>query len=367
MSEVLKPCMEVLYQEELEALAANDNGERPANWQLSPKAVRDFILGRDKPLEHNGKSITISQKFYGDNALVERCIVALASSRPLMLIGEPGTAKSYLSELLTAAICNNSRNTIQGSIGLTEDMIKYSWNYALLIAKGPIPEALVPSPLYIGLTQGIITRFEEITRAPLEIQDSLISVMSDKILSVPELKEQPYIMAQRGFNIIATANTRDKGVNEMSAALKRRFNFETVRPINNINMEMEVIKKECSKLCADMPETLLDDSMIDLLATTFRDLRTGQNSSGGKFDKPEAVLSTAEAVQVYHQTVVDAHFYHDDQLSLKTLVNNISSAIVKDKESDLKLFKNYVKAMAKTQEKTDDTLYQDFANLVAKC
>lgn len=367
MSDILKPCMEVLYQEELEALAQNDKAERPANWKLSPKAVRSFILGLDKPLDLQGKSVTISKKFYGDDALVERCIVALASARPLMLIGEPGTAKSYLSELLTAAICNNSRNTIQGSIGLTEDMIKYSWNYALLIAKGPIPEALVPSPLYIGMTEGIITRFEEITRAPLEIQDSLISVMSDKILSVPELKEQPYIMAQRGFNIIATANTRDKGVNEMSSALKRRFNFETVRPINNINLEMEVIKNECSKLCADMPESLIDDSMIDLLATTFRDLRTGTNGDGGKFDKPEAVLSTAEAVQVYHQTVVDAHYYHDDQLSMSSLVNNISSAIVKDKESDLKLFKNYVKVMAKSKAKSEDPLYQSFATKVAKC
>lgn len=358
--------MEVLYQEELEALASNDTFERPANWKLSPKAVRSFILGSAKPIEHNGKSITIKKKFYGDDALIERCIVALASSRPLLLIGEPGTAKSYLSELLSAAICNNSRNTIQGSIGVTEDMIKYSWNYALLIAKGPVPEALVPAPLYVGMTQGIITRFEEITRAPLEIQDSLISVMSDKILSIPELKEQPYVMAQNGFNIIATANTRDKGVNEMSSALKRRFNFETVRPINNIKMEMEVIRNECSKLCANLPQTLINDSMIDLLATTFRDLRTGSSNEGGKFDKPEAVLSTAEAVQVYHQTAIDAHYYHDDEIDMSTFVNNICSAVVKDNDNDLKHLKNYVKAMAKSKSKASDELYQSFAQTVAK-
>lgn len=366
MSKILKPCMESLYQEELAALAANDQDERPTNWQLSPKAVRAFILGMPQPLEFNGKSITINKKFFGDDALVERCIVALASSRPLLLIGDPGTAKSYLSELLSAAICNNSRNTIQGSIGLTEDAIKYSWNYALLIAKGPIPEALVPSPLYVGLSQGIITRFEEITRAPLEIQDSLISVLSDKILSIPEIKEQPYLEAEQGFNIIATANTRDKGINEMSSALKRRFNFETVRPIANLNMEMEVIKNECTRLCAHLPSSLIDNSLISLLATTFRDLRSGTNANGGKFDRPEAVLSTAEAVQVYHQSAVDAHYYHDDQIQVKTLVDNICSALVKDKADDLKVLKNYVNVMAKSSTYAEDSLYQSFASYVAQ-
>lgn len=367
MSDILKPCMEDLYKDELEALAFHDKGEKPAGWRLSPKSLRTFILGQKKPLEYEGRSITISQKFFGNDSLVERCIVSLASSRPLLLIGEPGTAKSFLSELLSAGICGNSRNTIQGSIGLTEDMIKYSWNYALLIAKGPVPEALVPSPLYTGMTEGIITRFEEITRAPLEVQDSLISVLSDKILSIPELKDQPFIMAQRGFNIIATANTRDKGVNEMSSALKRRFNFETVQPIKTIDMEMSVIRSQASKLCADMKPELFDDSFISILASTFRDLRTGTSSGGGKFDRPDAVLSTAEAVQVYQQTVVDAHYYHDDEISMKTFVNNIKSAVIKDKEEDLKTLKNYVKVIAKSEEKSNDELYQEFAKQVAKC
>ena len=78
-----------------------------------------------------------------------------------MLVGDPGTAKTMLSELLSAAICGTSTNTIQGTAGTTEDMIKYSWNYAMLLAKGPVREALVPAPLYIGMKEGMITRFEE--------------------------------------------------------------------------------------------------------------------------------------------------------------------------------------------------------------
>lgn len=355
--------MEDRYKDQLEALAAVDDGPRPANWRLSPMAVRDFILGRPKPIEQDGAKIEIDCKFFGDNALVERAIVALASDRALMLIGEPGTAKSYLSELLSAAICNNSRNIIQGSVGLTEDMLKYSWNYALLIAKGPIPEALVPSPLYVGMKEGRITRFEEITRAPLEIQDSLISVLSDKILSIPELSSQPYLLAKRGFNVIATANTRDQGVNEMSAALKRRFNFETVHPLHSIKQEMKVIINECSKLCGELAPQLIKEDVVELLATVFSDLRSGHSVEGGKFDRPSSVMSTAEAVQVYYQTAMDAHYYHKDELNMATMVQNITSAVIKDKKEDLKLFKNYVKVVSRNRT---SPLFTKFSELVAR-
>ena len=179
------------------------------------------------------KEIIIKKKFFGNDALIERCIITLAGNRGLMLVGEPGTAKTMLSELLSAAISGVSTNTVQGTAGTTEDMIKYTWNYALLLEKGPVKEALVPSPLYIGMEQGILTRLEEITRCPAEIQDSLISILSDKVLNIPELSEESYLFAKPGFNVIGTANTRDKGVNEMSSALKRRFNFETVAPVKD--------------------------------------------------------------------------------------------------------------------------------------
>ena len=228
----IKPPVEIRYKEELEALKACDTGNRPENWQMSPKAVRTFILGSPKPIQYEGKEITIEKKYFGNDALVERCIVTLAGNRGLMLVGEPGTAKTMLSEFLSAAISGVSTNTIQGTAGTTEDMIKYSWNYALLLAKGPSRDALVPSPLYVGMEKGILTRFEEITRTPAEIQDSLISVLSDKVLNVPELGDSGFLFAKPGFNVIGTANTRDKGVNEMSSALKRRFNFACPRSVN---------------------------------------------------------------------------------------------------------------------------------------
>src|SRR5206468_9439380 len=147
--------------------------------KLTPASVARFVLGDDRA--------GIAPKFVGKRSLIERCVVALATNRGLMLIGEPGTAKSFLSELLAAAISGDSTLTIQGSAGTNEDAIRYSWNYALLVSEGPSERSLVPAPLYLGMKLGQVVRFEEITRCPLEIQDVLLSVLSDRVMAIPEL------------------------------------------------------------------------------------------------------------------------------------------------------------------------------------
>lgn len=193
---ILRPQAEVRYREELEALQIWDqDNKKPQNWRLSPRAVRLFILGSPKPVRCGDRELTIRKKYLGNDALVERCIITLAGNRGLMLVGEPGTAKTMLSELLSAAISGCSTNTVQGTAGTTEDMIKYSWNYALLLAEGPSRQALVPAPLYVGMEKGILARFEEITRTPAEVQDCLISVLSDKVLHIPELGDEGLLFA----------------------------------------------------------------------------------------------------------------------------------------------------------------------------
>ena len=329
--EFIKPPVEIRYREELEALKNTDEGKRPENWQMSPKAVRTFILGSQRPIVYEGKEYIIGKKYFGNDALVERCIVTLAGNRGLMLVGEPGTAKTMLSELLSAAISGVSTNTIQGTAGTTEDMIKYSWNYALLLAKGPGREALVPSPLYVGMEKGILTRFEEITRTPAEIQDSLISVLSDKVLNVPELGDNGFLFAKPGFNVIGTANTRDKGVNEMSSALKRRFNFETVMPVREAAMEKRIIINEVNKLAQENHiDVRADEDVAEILASTYHELREGVSSYGHRIDKPSAVMSTAEAVSVYYQAMITGYYYGDGTLSMDSLVQNLVGAVAKE-------------------------------------
>lgn len=357
----IKPPVEVRYREELEALRQTDTGRRPANWQLSPKAVRTFILGSQNPISYEGKEYQINKKYFGNDALVERCIVTLAGNRGLMLVGEPGTAKTMLSELLSAAVSGISTNTIQGTAGTTEDMIKYSWNYALLLAKGPSREALVPSPLYVGMERGIITRFEEITRTPAEIQDSLISVLSDKVLNVPELGDDGFLFANAGFNVIGTANTRDKGVNEMSSALKRRFNFETVMPVRDVSMEKQIIINEVKGLVAENHiEMEPDEEVAELLASTYHELREGISSLGHRIDKPAAVMSTAEAVSVYYQTMITAYYYGDSHMSLDCMVQNLVGAIAKENKDDLGKVKEYFNTVIRDKGKKEGGAWKQY-------
>lgn len=358
---MLKAPVEVYYEKELKALEYNDRGARPANWKMSPKAVRTFILGSDKPIEYMGEKVIIKRKFYGDDTLVERCIITLAGNRGLMLVGEPGTAKTMLSELLSAAISGTSTNTVQGTAGTTEDMIKYSWNYARLLAKGPVREALVPSPLYVGMEKGLVTRFEEITRCPAEVQDSLISVMSDKVLNIPELGEEGFIFAKPGFNVIATANTRDKGVNEMSSALKRRFNFETVFPIHDVAMEAKIIEEESARLLENLAVNVkVDRDAVEILATTFHELREGVSGDGSRIDRPGAVMSTAEAVSVYCQSAMSSFYYSDGKISMDAMVQNILGAVVKENREDLEKLKSYFNVVIKAKSLKEGKLWKDY-------
>ncbi|GHK92767.1 hypothetical protein ECZU18_23480 [Escherichia coli] len=306
-----RPPAAVLYADELAKLKQNDNAPCPPGWQLSLPAARAFILG--------DSAQNISRKVVISPSAVERMLVTLATGRGLMLVGEPGTAKSLLSELLATAISGDAGLTIQGGASTTEDQIKYGWNYALLINHGPSTEALVPAPLYQGMRDGKIVRFEEITRTPLEVQDCLLGMLSDRVMTVPELTgEASQLYAREGFNIIATANTRDRGVNEMSAALKRRFDFETVFPIMDFAQELELVASASARLLAHsgIPHKV-PDAVLELLVRTFRDLRANGEKKTS-MDTLTAIMSTAEAVNVAHAVGVRARFLANRAGSLPT-------------------------------------------------
>ena len=266
-----------------------------------------------------------------------------------MLAGEPGTAKSYLSELLAAGISGDSTLTIQGSAGTTEDNIKYSWNYALLLAEGPSERSLVPAPLYRGMREGKIVRFEEITRCPIEIQDVLLSILSDRVMSIPELDGPARTLyATTGFNVIASANTRDRGVNEMSAALKRRFNFETVHPILNLTDEMSLVRREAEKMLAraDLPVTL-DPDVVELLVTTFHELRNGKTGDGKALEPLTTAMSTAEAVSTAYAAGIHAFYYGDGEVEPAHLVQHLVGSALKDAPDDVKKLANYFNHVVK--------------------
>lgn len=340
------------FAHELRALEATDSGPRPPGWRLSPRAVETFILGSDGRALDDEAGTVVTRKFYGDDVLVQRAIVTLASDRGLLLIGEPGTAKSWLSEHLAAAISGDSLLTIQGSAGLTEDQIRYSWNYALLLAEGPSQRALVPAPVYMGMRDGRVVRFEEITRAPHEVQDTLLSALSDKVLVVPELPgEEGVLLARPGFNLIATANTRDRGVNEMSSALKRRFNFETIAPVADLQQEMRIVREQVGGLLAGGPaaDAALPDDVLELLVTTFHEVRAGRTAEGVKVERASNVMSTAEAVSVGFHSALFARFFGEGEVTPEHLVINLAGTVAKDRAEDLKVLRDYWEVAVKAR------------------
>lgn len=358
VSEVLREPAEQKYALELEALRQNDEDEAPSPWRLSPRSVLAYVTGSKKKLTAtiDGKSVevTITRKFFGDDTIVERAIVTLASDRALLLVGDPGTGKSWLSEHLAAAICGDSTLTIQGTAGTTEEQIKYSWNIARIIAEGPRPENMIASPCMIAMRSGRLFRFEEITRCVGDVQDALVSICSDKAIAVPELPGQNMVFAKPGFNIIATANARDQGVNELSAALKRRFNYVHIPVVSDQKTEVEIVGTRSQDLLARYRiPAKLDKPVLDLLATVFRELREGVTSDGVKVQKPTTTLSTAEAIGVALDAAIHARHFGSGTVGPGDVGRNLVGSIVKEDLGDVKVLKEYLNLVAKKRAASD--------------
>src|SRR5256885_8228565 len=273
-SKDLRQPAEIFYAEELDALIKAEKHPVPAGWRMSPRSVLTYICG--------GKcgKLDITPKYIGHQRLVEIAISTLVTDRALLLIGEPGTAKSWLSEHRADAINGDSTKVVQGTAGTTEEHIRYTWNYAMLIARGPSPEALIKSPVFRAMETGTLARFEEITRCAPEVQDALISLLSEKRIAVPELATE--VPAAKGFSVIATANTRDRGVNDMSAALKRRFNIIVLPSPGTLETEMDIVRKRVKELAINLElrATIPTDEAIEKVVTIFRELRSGQTLDG---------------------------------------------------------------------------------------
>lgn len=356
---VLRRHAEEQYAEELHELKQQDKRARPPNWALSPWAVKTYLLG--------GKldnAFEVSPKYIGNPRLIEIAVATLATDRALLLYGVPGTAKSWVSEHLAAAVCGDSTLLVQGTAGTDESAIRYGWNYARLLAEGPSEGALVKSPMLNAMRDGKIARIEELTRIPSEVQDTLITVLSEKTLPVPELSIQ--VQAAKGFNVIATANNRDKGVNEMSSALMRRFNTVILPVPDTLDEEVDIVVRRVGELGAalELPAEKPALEEVRRVVAIFRELRNGLTEDGKvKVKTPSGTLSTAEAISVISHGLAMAGYYSDGELRAPDLAAGITGAIVKDPVQDKAVWLEYLKTVAKERDGWKD-LYRACMDVV---
>jgi MoxR-like ATPase len=342
LSRVLRPHAEDEFADELASLAALDDRPRPPGWRLSPWAVVTYVLGGQL-----ADGTPIAPKYVGPRRLVEVAVATLATDRALLLLGVPGTAKTYLSEHLSAAVCGRSTLMVQGTAGTSEDALRYGWNYARLLAEGPSPEALVPSPVYLAMRDGAIARVEELTRLPSEVQDALVTILSEKVLPIPELAAE--LAAVQGFNLIATANDRDRGVNELSSALRRRFNTVVLPLPDDLDTEVAIVTRRVSELGAPLalPEVRGDEE-IRRVVTIFRELRNGVTEDGRTSVKvPTATLSTAEAISVVTSGLALAAHFGDGVLRATDVAASLTGAVVKDPLHDTIAWREYLELVVR--------------------
>jgi MoxR-like ATPase len=358
-SALLRQHAEQEYAEELAELAKADDRQKPPSWKLSPWAVKTYLMGGKLP---NG--FTVSPKYVGNGRLMEMAVATLATDRALLLYGIPGTAKSWVSEHLSAAVSGDSTLLIQGTAGTDEAAIRYGWNYARLLTEGPSEAALVESPMMNAMRSGRLCRIEELTRIAPEVQDTLITVLSEKTLPVPELNTE--VQARKGFNVIATANNRDKGVNELSSALTRRFNTVVLPVPETIEEEVEIVERRVASLgrALELPAERPALEEIRRVVTVFRELRGGVTEDGRtKLKTPTGTLSTAEAISVLTAGLASAAFYGDGVMKANDVAAGLTGAIVKDPVQDRVAWLEYLQTVVRERKDWKD-LYRECREVV---
>jgi MoxR-like ATPase len=346
VNQVLREPAEVQFAEELAAIAKEDERQRPSSWKLSPWGVVKYVMG--------GKldsGFTITPKYVGQRRLMEIAVATLATDRALLLLGLPGTAKSWVSEHIAAAISGDSTLLVQGTAGTAEESIRYSWNYALLLAKGPSREALVASPVMRAMESGAIARLEELTRVPADVQDTLISLLSEKTLPIHELGKE--VRATRGFNLIATANNKDRGVNDMSSALKRRFNTVVLPTPDSLDEEVSIVQMRVESIgrALELPAEAPALAEIRRIVTVFRELREGKTEDGkSKLKSPSGTLSTAEAISVVSNGMALAGHFGDGSLRAADVASGLIGAVIKDPVQDTIVWREYLETVVKERD-----------------
>ncbi len=338
------------YAGELAALARLDDQPRPPRWRLSPNAVVTYLMGGAL-----ADGTVVTPKYIGPRRLMEVAVATLATDRALLLLGLPGTAKTWVSEHLAAAVSGRSTELVQGTSGTAEEALRYGWDYARLIAQGPSESALVPSPVMRAMRDGTIARVEELTRIPSDVQDALITILSEKALPIPELGTE--VQAVKGFNVVATSNDRDRGVNDLSSALRRRFNTVVLPLPATLDEEVEIVRIRVEEMgrALELPPAPPALDEIRRVVTIFRELRDGVTTDGRtRVKQPTSTLSTAEAISVVTNGLTLAAHFGSGEVGADDIAASLVGAVVKDPVQDQVAWQEYLETVARERKGWSD-------------
>ena len=340
---VLRPHAEHEFAHELAALAAADDRQRPPSWRLSPWAVVTYLLGGSLP-----DGTVISPKYVGQRRLIEIAVATLATDRALLLLGVPGTAKTWVSEHLAAAISGDSTLLVQGTAGTAEESLRYGWNYARLLAEGPSEAALVPSPVYRAMRAGSIVRVEELTRMPSDVQDALVTVLSEKTLPDARTGQrdpggtglQPHRHGQR------PRPRHQRSVGRAAPALQHRRAAAAGRSRRRGRDRAATRRRDGVAL--RLPKVPAADEEIRRVVDGVP--RAAQRRDRGRAGQPQGAqrsLSTAEAISVVTNGLALAAHFGDGQLNAADVAAGIVGAVVKDPVHDTVAWREYLEAVVR--------------------
>lgn len=150
---------------------------------------------------------------------VELVVAALGSARHVVLEGPPGTGKSSMLRAVAHEL-GIGFELVEGNAELTPARLVGHFDPALVLADGYAPENFVDGPLVAALRAGGLLYLEELNRVPEETLNVLVTVMSERELTVPRLGR---IAADPGFRFVAAMNPFDAiGTARISAAISDR-------------------------------------------------------------------------------------------------------------------------------------------------
>jgi len=184
-----------------------------------------------------------------------------------------------------------------------------------------------------------------------DVQDALITILSEKTLPIPELNSE--VQARQGFNVVATANSRDRGVNELSSALQRRFNIVVLPVPADLEQEVEIVSRRVSEIGRALPLPAEKPALEEIrrVVTIFRELRSGTTEDGKtRIKSPSGTLSSAEAISVMNHGLAVAAYFGDGMLRAGDIAAGLTGAVVKDPVQDRVVWLEYLKTIVKERE-----------------